>query len=138
MTDPKLDNWRTRPAFNHEFTDFTDCVSLAVLEFSRHPSAIFLILKHNRKAIWLVMPWSQYRSAPAEHACHNSTVIFRGNLFDLRKIAYSFPPDLFTNLLKLKAEPEPAEPDSDNEKHPAQAEDTGNGSDSTEDKEPDA
>lgn len=96
MPDPKQDNWRTQPAFNYEFESFAECIELAVSEFFRRPSVIFLLLRHNIKSIWLCMPWSQYRSAPADHPCHNATVIFRGNFFDLRRLAYSIPPDLFS------------------------------------------
>ena len=95
MADPKKDNYRTIPAFNYEFDDLAECVASAVLEFTNRPAVIFVIMRHSHRAIWLVLPWSQYRSAPVDHPCHASTLVFRGNLFDLRNIAYSFPPDLF-------------------------------------------
>ena len=95
MTDPKKDNYRTVPAFNYEFEDLAECIASAVLEFSKRPAVIFVIMRHFHRAIWLVLPWTQYISAPVDHPCHASTLVFRGNLFDLRKIAYSFPPDLF-------------------------------------------
>ena len=95
MTDPKKDNYRTVPAFNYEFEDLAECIASAVLEFSKRPAVIFVIMRHSHRAIWLVLPWTQYRSTPVDHPCHSSTIVFRGNLFDLRKIAYSFPPDLF-------------------------------------------
>lgn len=96
MADPKQDNWRTHPAFNFEFETFAECLELAVLEFTKRPSVVFLLIRHNIHPAWLCMPWTQYRTAPADHPCNNSTVIFRGNYFDLRKIAYSIPPDLFS------------------------------------------
>jgi hypothetical protein len=96
MADPKQDNWRTKPAFNYEFTDFAECIQLAVLEFSKRPSVIFMLIRHDIPPFWLCMPWTQYRTAPVDHPCHSSSVVFRGNFFELRKIAYSIPPDLFS------------------------------------------
>lgn len=98
MNDPKKDNYRSVPAFNYEYPTLVDCVTSALIAFTKKPTTIFLLLYHPLSSVWLVMPWAQYRHCAADHTASSSTIVFRGNLFQLRDIAYSFPPDLFNKL----------------------------------------
>ena len=84
------------------------------------------------------MPWSQYRTAPTDHPCRSSSVVFRGNFFDLRKIAYSIPPDLFSSAEVPESETDPHQDDLAKVDKPAVADSSGNGSGPASDKEPDA
>lgn len=115
MADPKKDNYRSVPAFNYEYPTLVDCVTSALIAFTNKPATIFLLLYHHLRSVWLVMPWAQFRLCTADHTASSSTVVFRGNLFQLRDIAYSFPPDLFNKLgdVPAKALDAAAAPDSE-------------------------
>jgi len=131
MVDPKKDNYRVVPAFNFEFATLVDCVTSAIIEFTKRPALPFLIMHYDARDFWLVLPLSQYRSAPADHPCHSSTVIFNGNLFALRDLAYSFPPDLFSDTIFNLPDHRLAETVQPNEIAPPAPRDSGNGSDPT-------
>jgi hypothetical protein len=98
MPDPRPSNWRTVPAFNYEHPTLGDCVACAVKEFSQRMTTNFLILRHNTLPFYLIMPWSQFRSAPVDHPVNKSTILFKGTILELRQIAFSFPPDLLNSF----------------------------------------
>ena len=98
MSNPGQSNWRTVPAFNYEYDNLPDAVRCAINEFSKRQGQTFLIMRHHTKQIYLCIPWSQYRAAPVDHPCSSSSILFKGDLMDLRAMAYSFPPDLLTSF----------------------------------------
>jgi hypothetical protein len=95
MAFPTESNWRQAAAFNTAYSSIADCVYIAIAVFSRRHRTPFVILRHQINSTWHLMPFSEYRQAPADHPCMPSTICFFGNYAEFQEICLSFPLDLF-------------------------------------------
>ena len=95
MNKDQLNNWKSTPSFNYHFEALIDAARVAIAEFSSRAQHIILLIYVSRTNRYLCIPWQQYRTLDTSHDAMSGTIVFRGNVRQLRELALAFPPELF-------------------------------------------